>query len=114
MWLQLLAQTGVEPVHGGTDPDFRRHLVKHARATRAGLSGLLSAAVKSGELAPRVQPAQLARTIEAVIGGSMLSWGFYQEGSAAQWIRADVEAVLAPYLPAARHRGKRTRAARRR
>ena len=35
-----------------TDPDFRRHLVKHARATRAGLSGLLSAAVESGELAP--------------------------------------------------------------
>jgi AcrR family transcriptional regulator len=97
-----------------TDPDFRRHLVKHARATRAGLSGLLSAAVKSGELAPGVLPAQLARTIEAVIGGSMLSWGFYQEGSAAQWIRADVEAVLAPYLPAARHMGKRTRAARRR
>ena len=50
-----------------TDPDFRRHLVKHARATRAGLSGLLSAAVESGELASDVQPAQLARTIEAVI-----------------------------------------------
>ena len=44
----------------------------------------------------------------------MLSWGFYQEGSAAQWIRADVEAVLAPYLAATRPRGKRTRAARRR
>ena len=97
-----------------TDPDFRRHLVKHARTTRAGLNRLLRAAVDSGELAPSVQPAQLARTIEAVIGGSMLSWGFYQEGSAAQWIRADVEAVLAPYLRPPRHRGKRTGAARRR
>ena len=98
-----------------TDPDFRRHLVKHARATRADLSGLLSAAVKSGELAPLVTPGPTGadhrgghRWIDAVSGGST------RKGTPLQWIRADVEAVLAPYLPPARHRGKRTRAARRR
>ncbi len=32
------------------------------------------------------------------MGGSLLSWAFYQEGSAARWVRADVDAVLAPYL----------------
>jgi AcrR family transcriptional regulator len=80
-----------------TDPDFRRHLVKQARATRAALRRLVQAAVQAGELARNVQPAQLARTIEATLSGSMLTWAFYQQGTAAQWIRADLNAVLAPY-----------------
>jgi AcrR family transcriptional regulator len=82
-----------------TDPDFRKHLVKQARATRAGLRRLVEAAGKAGELAPNVKPAELARTVEAVLSGSMLTWAFYREGAAAQWMRADLEAVLRPYLP---------------
>ena len=81
-----------------TDPDFRQHLLKQAIATRAGLRGLIDASRAAGELSAQVAPGRLARTIEAVIGGSMLSWALYQQGSAARWIRADVEAVLAPYL----------------
>lgn len=81
-----------------TDPDFRRHLVKQARATRAALRRLVQAAVHEGELVRDVQPVQLARTIEAALSGSMLTWAFYQQGTAAQWIRADLNAVLAPYL----------------
>ena len=81
-----------------TDPDFRRNLVKQARATRAGLRRLIAAATAAGELAGNAQPAQLARTIDATLSGSILTWAFYQNGSAAQWIRADLEAVLAPYL----------------
>jgi AcrR family transcriptional regulator len=82
-----------------TDPDFRRHLVKQARATRAALRRLVEAAVQAGELAQNVQAAELARTIEAILSGSMLTWAFYQEGSAARWMRTDLEAVLMPYLP---------------
>jgi AcrR family transcriptional regulator len=81
-----------------TDPDFRKHLVKQARATRAGLCRLVEAASAAGELAQNVKPAQLARTIEAVLSGSMLTWAFYREGTAAHWMRADLEAVLKPYL----------------
>ena len=91
-----------------TDPDFRKHLVKHARATRTGLRRLIENASARGELLPDVAPARLARTLEAIISGSMLTWAFYQEGGAAQWIRADVEEVLAPYLP------KRSRVTKRR
>src|SRR6185437_9900608 len=80
-----------------TDPDFRRHLVKQAGATRAALRRLVQAAVEAGELARNVQPSQLARTIEATLSGSMLTWAFYQRGTAAKWIRADLNAVLAPY-----------------
>jgi AcrR family transcriptional regulator len=81
-----------------TDPDFRRHLVKQAGATRAALRRLVQAAVEAGELARNVQPSQLARTIEATLSGSMLTWVFYQQGTAAQWMRTDLKAVLAPYL----------------
>jgi AcrR family transcriptional regulator len=81
-----------------TDPEFRRHLAEHARASRAGLGRLLERAKRAGELASNTPTARLARTIEVVLGGSMLAWVVYQEGSAARWVRADVEAVLKPYL----------------
>ena len=81
-----------------TDPDFRKHLVRQARAMRAALRRLVQAAVQAGELARNVQLPQLARTIETTLSGSMLTWGFYQQGTAARWIRADLNAVLAPYL----------------
>jgi AcrR family transcriptional regulator len=81
-----------------TDEDFRRHLVKQAQATRAGLRRLVEAASDAGELSPNAKPALLARTIEAVLSGSLITWAFYREGSAADWIRADLEAVLTPYV----------------
>lgn len=43
-------------------------------------------------------PRQLARTIEVVVGRSMLSWAYYQEGTAQMWMRHDLDAVLKPYL----------------
>jgi AcrR family transcriptional regulator len=81
-----------------TDPDFRRHLVKQARATRAALRKLVEAARGAGELSRKVNAAQLARTIETVLSGSLLTWGFYRKGTAAHWMRADLNAILAPWL----------------
>ncbi len=87
-----------------TDPDFRRHLVKQARATRAGLKRLVEAALKAGELTPSVKPANLARTIETVLSGSLITWGFYRERTAARWMRTDLESVLEPWMT--KRRGK--------
>jgi AcrR family transcriptional regulator len=81
-----------------TDADFRKHLVKQAKATRAGVQRLIQAAIHARELVREVDPARLARTIEAVLGGSLLSWAVYRSGSAREWLRADLEAVLAPYV----------------
>ena len=81
-----------------TDPDFRRHLVKHARATRLELQKLIKEAIDAKELSPHTNAKQLARTIEAVVAGSMLSWAFNQEGTAAKWMRQDLDAVLKPYI----------------
>jgi AcrR family transcriptional regulator len=91
-----------------TDPDFRRHLVRQARATRAGLRRLVEASLEAGELVPSVKPAQLARTIETVLSGSLITWGFYRQGTAARWMRTDLEAVLEPWLTKRRRKtGKR-------
>ena len=81
-----------------TDPAFRKHFAQSALATRAELQKLVREAIKAGELVASTNPKQLARTIEAIIGGSMLSWAHYQEGSAAKWIHDDLNAVLKPYL----------------
>jgi AcrR family transcriptional regulator len=80
-----------------TDPDFHRHTMAQARATRAGLRDLVTAAVAAGELTPEVDAAALARTIEVTVGGSLMAWAFYREGAAAEWVRRDLDAVLRPY-----------------
>jgi AcrR family transcriptional regulator len=81
-----------------TDEDFRRHLAASARSTREELQNLVSEAIDAGELVPAANARQLARTIEAVVGGSMMSWAAHQEGPAAKWMRDDLNAVLKPYI----------------
>ncbi|MFN2565258.1 MAG: TetR family transcriptional regulator [Gemmatimonadaceae bacterium] len=81
-----------------TDPDFNRHTMAQARATRAALRELVTAAVVAGELAPGVDPDRLARTIEVTVGGSLMAWAFYREGKAVDWVREDLDAVLRPYV----------------
>lgn len=81
-----------------TDPDFRKHLAKQARATREELQKLVRESIDAGELVKSANARQLARTIEAVVSGSMMSWAFYQEGPAAKWMRHDLDAILKPYL----------------
>jgi AcrR family transcriptional regulator len=81
-----------------TDPDFRAHLLTNARATRREIESLLRTAVSAGELRTDVDVRSLARAVEAVIGGSLMTWACYREGSAARWIRRDLDAVLQAYL----------------
>ena len=89
-----------------TDPGFRGHLVENARATREQIQTLIRAAVAAGELHPQVDHQSLARIIETVINGSLMTWACYREGAAVEWIRRDLEAVLAPHLVLGRGRAK--------
>ena len=81
-----------------TDDEFREQLARQARATRAGLQELLAKAVIAKELAPGTDVGALARTLEVAINGSLLTWAFYQEGTAARFLRRSADAVLAPYM----------------
>jgi hypothetical protein len=82
-----------------TDPDFRHHARDQARVVDAAIRDLLAEALAVGELAPETDLTALSRAVTAVLGGSLLAWGMRQEGSAADWMRADLEAVLAPVRP---------------
>jgi AcrR family transcriptional regulator len=86
------------------DEVLRGHLVENARASRKEIEALLSAAVATGELRRDVDVRSLARTVETVVGGSLMAWATYREGKAVDWIGRDLEAVLAPWL------GRRARA----
>jgi AcrR family transcriptional regulator len=86
------------------DEVLRGHLVENARASRKEIEALLSAAVATGELRRDVDVRSLARTVETVVGGSLMAWATYREGKAVHWIGRDLEAVLAPWL------GRRARA----
>jgi AcrR family transcriptional regulator len=87
-----------------TDPDFRAHLLANARATRREIEALLRAAIAVGELKPDVDIRRLARTTETAISGSLMTWACYREGSAARWMRRDLDAVLQPHLTPVRSR----------
>ena len=81
-----------------TDQEFRAHLLANARATRREIEKLLRCAAGDGELRPKTDVRALARAIEAVISGSLMTWACYREGSAATWIRRDLDAVLQPHV----------------
>jgi AcrR family transcriptional regulator len=80
------------------DDVLRGHLVENARATRREIEALLEAAAAAGELRRGADVRALARTVETVIGGSLMSWATYREGKAVDWIGRDLEAVLVPWL----------------
>jgi AcrR family transcriptional regulator len=80
------------------DADFRVHLAAQARATRVGIESLLREAVAAGELRSETEARALARVVETALSGSLLTWAFYQQGKAADWLLADLDAVLGPWL----------------
>jgi AcrR family transcriptional regulator len=80
------------------DPALHRHLLRMSRAARVYYEKLVADAVDAGELRADTNAPALARSIEVTLGGSFLAWTLYREGSAAEWLREDLEATLRPYL----------------
>jgi AcrR family transcriptional regulator len=80
------------------DPDFRKPLATNAKATRKELEALIREAVEARELHRRTDPRALALSIETVVNGALLTWAIHRDGSAAAWMRARVDAILAPYV----------------
>jgi AcrR family transcriptional regulator len=108
LYAQCMAQMGGSPAAFAhhlaylqmdlTDPDFFRSLRKHARAVRAELRSLVVEAVAQGELRAGTDPDALARALELTVTGSLWSWAFHQDGTATDWMRHDIEALLGPHL----------------
>jgi AcrR family transcriptional regulator len=97
-----------------TDPDFRKHMLIHARTTRRALQRFVQDAVDARELRSDTDTGMLARGIETMVSGSLMAWALYQEGTAAAWVRRDLDAILQPWLtaPAEAASGRDARTAR--
>jgi AcrR family transcriptional regulator len=80
------------------DPALRRHLLRLSRTAREWYEQLLTEAIAVGELHGVSDVRSLSRLIEATLRGSILCWALYREGAAADWLRADLDAMLRPYL----------------
>lgn len=80
------------------DPEFRTHLAAQSTATREAMLELLREAVRAGELAKGTDVERVARTVEVALNGSLVTWAFHPDGSAADWLRENVDAVLAPHV----------------
>jgi AcrR family transcriptional regulator len=81
-----------------TDPDYHQHMRVQAADTRAELRRLIEDAVAAGELVADTDVDVLTRAVQAVLSGSLFVWAMLREGTAAESVRADIDAVLAPYL----------------
>jgi AcrR family transcriptional regulator len=79
-----------------TDPEFHQPALAHARASRTEIQRLLDGAVADDELTS-CDTARLARAVESMIGGSLVSWAIHREGDATDWVRDDLESLLAPH-----------------
>jgi AcrR family transcriptional regulator len=84
--------------HDLADPVLRRHLLRLKRLARATYEHLLADAIAAGELRADTDVRTLARLIEVTLDGSFVAWTLYREGPAADWLRADLEALLRPHV----------------
>jgi len=91
-----------------TDPDFHELALRHARASRAEIRTFLDEAVKAGELA-HCDTERLARAVGVTLGGGLLAWAIEREGTAAEWLRYDLETLLDPYRRSGKTAGRRRR-----
>jgi AcrR family transcriptional regulator len=96
-----------------TDPEFHHYALEHARGFQAEMQALLDAAVAAGELT-RCDTVRFALLLQEMIHGSLVTWAIYREGTAQEWVRRDMEMLLAPYAagerrPASRGKRRRTR-----
>jgi len=79
-----------------SDPDFHTLALALAQRTLAGYETLLRDAVTAGELVP-CDIAPLARSIQAMTGGSLINWAIHRQGGVLDWVHADLDSLLAPY-----------------
>lgn len=79
-----------------TDRDFHRLALAQARGFHRQIRDFLDELVRSRELKPCDTDA-LARVVQLTYGGSMLAWAIERQGRVGDWVRRDLEFILAPY-----------------
>ena len=80
-----------------TDPEFHAHARTHAEVMGGEIAALLREAVAAGELAQDVDVEALSRAVRVTYNGSLIMWALTGDGALADTLRADLDALLAPY-----------------
>jgi AcrR family transcriptional regulator len=78
------------------DPDFHRHALDTARRTRDWYLKLIREAIADGELV-ECDAEGLARAVEAIAKGALMTWSIHREGDAATFVRREVATLLRGY-----------------
>jgi AcrR family transcriptional regulator len=78
------------------DDEFHAEALAGAQAMRTEIAALLREAVDTRELAG-VDPGGLADTVVTTYNGALITWAIHRDGTIEDWLRARLEAVLAPY-----------------
>ena len=79
-----------------SDGEFYRLILENTTRILAGYKALLDEAVKAGDLV-KCNTARLARAVSSMAGGSLIGWAVLRDGTAEQFVRKDLEMLLAPY-----------------
>jgi len=79
-----------------SDPEFYRLMLENTTRILAGYKALLDEAVKAGDLV-KCNTARVARAVNSMGGGSLITWAVLREGTAEQFVRKDLDVLLAPY-----------------
>jgi hypothetical protein len=85
------------------DPEFHALALAQSRATHAEIVKLLDEAVAAREL-EKCDTRALARTIQSLIGGSLVQWAIDRDTTALERIREDLDTLLRPRRGASRKR----------
>jgi AcrR family transcriptional regulator len=89
-----------------SDPDFYAVTLENSRLIIDGYHRLLDEAVAARELVP-CDTARLARAVDALAGGSLIGWAVQRQGTAAAWVRDDLNTLLEPLRTKAKTRASR-------
>ena len=81
-----------------SDPDFYRLMLENSTRILAGYRALLDEAMAAGEIV-KCDTRRLARAVGSMGGGSLIAWAVMRDGTAAAFVRKDLETLLAPYRP---------------
>jgi AcrR family transcriptional regulator len=79
-----------------SDPDFYRLMLENSTRILAGYKALLDEAIVAGQLVT-CDTRRLAAAVGSMAGGSLISWAVMREGTAEQFVRTDLQTLLAPY-----------------
>lgn len=77
------------------DPDFHRHALAHGELLRREVAATLEEAARRGEIEGGEDVARLARAVQALFNGALLTWAVHDEGTVEEAVREALEVLLA-------------------